>query len=194
MNSEIIERVKENLKDGLEQIDQIAIRNNIEIWKSVNGFPNYAVSSKGNVKNVVTKRILKPTLNSRGYFTVDLCKNGMRKNHKVHRLVALTYIPNPDNKPCVDHKNNIKTDNNATNLRFATHNENGMNQSLSSKNTTKVKGVYWHKQAKKWHSQITINLKLIHIGLYTTLEEAKEARKNKANELFGEFINTCEAY
>ena len=84
MNSEIIENVKMNIARGLELFDQEAIRRGIEIWKPIKGYPNYSVSSLGNVKNVITKRILKPDIR-RGYFYVQLCKSGVNKKYNIHR-------------------------------------------------------------------------------------------------------------
>lgn len=83
-----------------------------EIWKPVRGYDGlYEVSNYGRVRNARTKRILKQQLDGKGYLRVGLCKNGIMKTHKVHRLVAETFIPNPNNLPQVNHKNEDKTDN-----------------------------------------------------------------------------------
>ena len=192
MNSEMIENVKINIAKGLELFDKEAIRRNIEIWRPIEGYPNYVISSKGNVKNVVTKRILKPVKSKKGYYNVNLHNKGEGKKMQIHRLVALTFFQNLENKPFVDHKNNIKTDNSVNNLRFATNIENCQNQSIAKNNTSNVKGVSFDKTLQKWRAQITINRKIMYIGCYNTLEEAKEARQNKAKSLFGEFTNACE--
>ena len=76
----------------------------MEEYKLIKNFENYSVSNIGNVKNNNTNKILKQC-NNNGYKKVYL--NG--KYLSVHRLVAETFILNPENKPCVDHKNNIKT-------------------------------------------------------------------------------------
>lgn len=62
-----------------------------------------------------------------GYLFITLYKNGKGKQFNIHRLVAKHFVPNPDNKPCVDHINGIKTDNRACNLRWCTHKENSNN-------------------------------------------------------------------
>ena len=66
-------------------------------------------------------------LNGRGYLEYVFYVNGENKYITVHKLVAETFIPNPDNKPCVDHINTIKTDNRVENLRWVTQQENMLN-------------------------------------------------------------------
>ena len=80
-----------------------------------------------------------------------------KKSYNIHRLVCRTFINNPDNKECVDHKNNDKTNNHISNLRFATSKENNQNSSIRLDNTSKVKGVNFDKKAKKWRAQIKID-------------------------------------
>ena len=105
-----------------------------EIWKDIEGYEGiYQVSNLGNVrslnyKNTGETRILKTRINRCGYICV--CLGRKRKDFKVHRLVAIAFIPNPENKPCVDHINAIRTDNRVENLRWVTHEEN-MNNPLS---------------------------------------------------------------
>jgi hypothetical protein len=77
-------------------------------------------------------------------------------------------------------------------LRFVTGQENSRNSSLSKNNTSKIKGVYFHKRVNKWNARIMINWKLIHIGCFSDIEDAKQARQAKAKELFGDYVNSCE--
>jgi len=144
------------------------------------------------VKNNLTGRVLKTSLRGSGYKKVDLSKNGKSKTVNIHQLVAKHFLLNPDNKLCIDHIDNDKTNNNISNLRFATHIENGRNSSISKKNTSGVKGVCFDKPRQKWRARIGINNKLIHIGYFDTLEDAKTARQNRANLEFGEYINLIE--
>lgn len=187
-----MEQIKTNMKKGIDLFDKEAIRRNIEIWRIIDGYYNYEVSSKGNIRNVATGRILKQRINRDGYYIVDLRNETKAKTLQVHRIIANAFIENVNGKKCVDHINNNKTDNNAINLRFATNQENNFNSSICSNNTSGYKGVSWHKQKSKWRARIKINNKSIHIGYFVSLEEAKTARQNKAKELFGEYINSCE--
>jgi hypothetical protein len=156
--------------------------------------PNYeySVSNMGNVRNDKTNRILQPGINSRGYYNVNLYKNGKRKNMTVHKLVANTFIANLDYKQCIDHKNNNKLDNNINNLRWATNTENSRNRNMNSNNSSGYKGVVLDKKTQKWSARITIDGIKIHIGYYTTIKEAAKARLDRARYVFGQYINACE--
>lgn len=96
----------------------------MEIFKSF--APKYEVSTIGNIKSFNGKapRILKPSPNKNGYLRVCIYIGDKKKNCFVHRLVAQAFIPNPDNKPEVNHKNGIKTDNRVENLEWVTTSEN----------------------------------------------------------------------
>lgn len=89
----------------------------------------YYITSCGRVWSYRTNKFLKPTLSKHGYFYVTLVdKEGNRVKRKIHRLVAEAYIPNPDNKPEVDHINRRRTDNYVNNLRWVTRVENSDNR------------------------------------------------------------------
>lgn len=101
-----------------------------EIWKDVVGYEGlYQVSNYGRVKSLNynrtgQERIMSPRHTKNGYLELLLYKDGKRKQHQTHRLVAKAFIPNPDNKPYLDHINTIRTDNRTDNLRWVTHKEN----------------------------------------------------------------------
>lgn len=90
-----------------------------EIWKPIKDFPSYEISNLGNIRNI-NGSIKSQQIDKYGYLVTDLYNNEGRKNVKVHRLVAKEFIPNPDNKPTVNHINEIKTDNRVENLCWMT--------------------------------------------------------------------------
>lgn len=102
--------------------------NNICKWKHTHIFSEYyLVSNDGKVKSLRTEKLLKPTTDKDGYLYYVLCVDGVRKTIKAHRLVAMAFIENTENKSAIDHINGIKTDNNVENLRWVTNKENTHN-------------------------------------------------------------------
>ena len=92
-----------------------------EIWCPIKGYEGiYEVSDQGRVKSIGygKERTLKPGRNTQGYLQVKLCKNGEKKMYLVHRLVVQTFIPNPDNLPQVNHKDENKENNSVQNLEW----------------------------------------------------------------------------
>lgn len=118
----------------------------VEIWKDVVGYEGlYQVSNLGRVRSldksieIQTKRngktlkpfrafykgkILKPTIDPHGYALVQLRNNGDAWFVRVHRLVAMAFLPNPDHKPCINHLDNTRNNNVVTNLEWCTYQEN----------------------------------------------------------------------
>lgn len=96
-----------------------------EIWLPVKyGNGKKEVSSFGRVRNSVTKRILKSCISRGGYPSISFWVDKKNRSYKIHRLVAETFIPNPENKYTVNHKDFDKTNNHISNLEWATTNEN----------------------------------------------------------------------
>jgi hypothetical protein len=109
----------------LKLLEELEEECECEEWKDVVGYEDsYMISSLG---RLLSKRgILKPSLAS-GYYAVNLYKEGVHKTWKIHRLVGLHFIPNPDELPEVDHKNRNKLDNSIQNLRWVSHRDNMIN-------------------------------------------------------------------
>ena len=156
----------------------------IEVFKDVPNYEGiYQVSNFGRVKSLsriivnrgakycCEEKILKPLKTKKGYLKICLYKNGKSKTFSIHVLVAMAFL---DFKPngnilVIDHKNNVKDDNNLKNLQIISHREN------SSKDKRKTKGkfigVHWIKGRRKWRSQIQIKGQNIILGIFETEEE-----------------------
>ena len=94
------------------------------MWKPIQGYEDeYLISDRGEVWSIRGNRILQPKREKTGYLRITLSTPTSRKTFAVHRLVALAFIPNPENKPTVNHLNEIKNDNRVENLSWATHRE-----------------------------------------------------------------------
>tara|TARA_R110002020_G_scaffold11610_1_gene43459 strand:+ start:701 stop:1132 length:432 start_codon:yes stop_codon:yes gene_type:complete len=134
--------------------------------EKIKGFDNYEIDREGNVRNK-TNRFLKQHKERSGYLYVGLRKDGKGYKIKIHRLLALQFIDNPDNLPWVDHIDRDKLNNNLDNLRWVTISQNSRNK--------ECKGYYWNKEANKWKAQYKLNCKMHHIGYYDTEEQARNA-------------------
>jgi hypothetical protein len=113
----------------------------IEDYVEIDGFPNYMIDENGNIYTKKLKRLLKPQKSKDGYMCINLYKNeGKPTSFSIHKLVALTFVDNPDNKPHINHINNIKNDNRAENLEWVTVAENNQHSYDTSerKGTRKI--------------------------------------------------------
>ena len=162
-----------------------------EIFKTIDGFDNYEISNIGNVRNKKTGRILKPSI-SKGYYCVNLWRNKIKFIQRNHKLVANAFIENQDNKPLTDHFDNNTLNNNVNNLRWCSNQENMRNKKIPKNNKSGIKGVCYSEKLNKWNAYIKIDKKTINLGYFNSLEEAGNVRREKATELFGEFLNDCE--
>ena len=155
-----------------------------EEWRSISGYINYQVSNIGRVRNVNTARILCPRLEKTGYHRIGLCKNGIQHIFLTHRLVAIEFIDNPNNKEHVDHIDGNKINNTILNLRWVNRSQNMMNSRKRMTNASSTyKGVTFDKRTGKWKVGITVNKNRIHLGYF---ENEKDAAR--------EYNEACEQY
>jgi hypothetical protein len=101
----------------------------MEEWQEIINFPNYSVSNFGNVKNNKTNKLMKINVKG-GYCHISLKNETSKKSFKIHRLVASAFIPNPENKPEVNHEDKNKLNNNVENLTWMTRKENNQHKSI----------------------------------------------------------------
>jgi len=145
-----------------------------ELYSTITDFENYAISNFGNVLNKKTQRILKPSTSRNGYFHIVLSKNNIQTTYNIHILMANAFIKNPQNKKFVSHINQNKLDNDINNLRFATRIEQSRTRLKKTNCTSIYKGVCFLKTSDRWKSQICINKKVKHLGLFNTELEAAQ--------------------
>ena len=123
-------------------------------WKKIEQLNNlYEVSDSGLIRKIKTGKLLKPKLNHKGYERITILIKGNRYIFRVHRLVAQAFIPNPLNKPQVNHKNGIKTDNRVDNLEWVSNSENikhAEHNGLVQKNRKPCALLYKGKEIKRF--------------------------------------------
>ena len=154
-----------------------------EIWKDIEGYEGlYWASNLGNIKSL--KKILKLNKVAKGYFHATLYKDGIPKTFKAHRLTAKAFIPNPENKNEVNHKDGIKTNNNILNLEWNTRAEN--NRHAIENGLLKFKkgeGNFWYNKTRgnSCRKKLVIDLET---GIfYDCAKDASDAKNFTYNQL-----------
>ena len=95
--------------------------------KNIDGFNgNYLINKDGEIFSKHRRKYLSVSVSQDGYSVVGLCKDGKCKPYRLHRLIASAFIPNKENKPQINHKNSIRTDNRIENLEWVTASENNV--------------------------------------------------------------------
>ena len=183
--------------------------NYMELWKIIEGFENYEISNFGKLKklptiqkhskdkNYLTKtKIILGSKTSQGYFSYSLNKKRML----AHRLVAKSFIPNPENKPCVNHKDGNKLNNHYTNLEWCTYSENSIHafeNGLNKRIDFYVKGKIPVNALKIINTKTgiifeSIKLAAESIGMKSRTLTAKLSGQNKNNTDFIVFKQICD--
>ena len=173
---------------------------NQEIWKDINDFNGYyQVSNLGNVKSlkrfvtkithknptIIKERILKPGVNTNGYYIVGLRKSEIRITAKVHKLVAMAFLNHMPSgfDLVINHIDLNKKNNNANNLEIISQRENANKKHIP--HSSQYTGVSWNKHNKKWCAFIQINGKNKNIGSFENEYDAHLAYQNKLKEING---------
>lgn len=162
----------------------------METWKDIKGYEGlYQVSNLGNIRSLDKKindyrganvrlikgKLLTPFDNGNGYLVIGLIHNGARKNFYMHRLVATYFVPNPDGKPVINHKDRNKYNNKAENLEWVTQRENVL---YSAERMRHPKSVVRTNTGEKYitcrssNKRYRVNIKRKEYGEFKTLAEA----------------------
>lgn len=151
----------------------------MEQWKKIKDYENYSVSNFGNVRNDITNK--KIYLNDKGgeYLSVNLYKNNKRKRFYVHRLVAIYFIENKDNKPEVNHIDGDKHNNDYTNLEWVTRSENIIHALKNNLIDTSKISKHHTGKIKCNYKVYSYNVKTKEVNCY-----------NNIHDLFNEFVRT----
>ncbi|UUV46403.1 HNH endonuclease [Bacillus phage vB_BanS-Thrax3] len=146
----------------------------IEIWKPLKGIiecgDNYEISNLGRLKSLTRNTIMKCQVSDRGYLKVKLYYQGKTKTCRIHRLVALAFVNNPDKKPEVNHKDGNKLNNRFDNLEWSTRMDNIKHSFDMNLNKTKGEG---NHHAKITEDDVREIRKLYKTGRYTQRELEK---------------------
>lgn len=176
-----------------------------EIWKDITGYEGvYQVSSESRVKSLartipyrdgrnrpVKEMILNDSVDSIGYPVVALWANNRSRAYRVHRLVMTAFVPNPNNKRCVNHKNGIKSDNRLENLEWVTYKENnqhawvnGMNEGIRKATGKRASKVVIDTASGKEYPSAKIAAKEMGMNYSTFLGWLNDDNRNETNLKF----------
>ena len=133
---------------------------------NIKGYPGYYISKRGILYSKLsgTWKKRKLNLDNRGYYIAKLHNDKVRKHFRINRLVAMVYIPNPDNLPIVCHKDNVRTNNHYKNLYWGTHKENSLQmirEGRSSKGKPRNKKLNPLVIRREWENSKGISLRAL---------------------------------
>lgn len=155
-----------------------------ETWKALAGFPAYEGSTTGQIRNAATKCIRSLTIQKDGYEYVTMRRDGKYWSRSIHRLIALTFIDNPDNLPTVNHKNWDRTDNNVDNLEWASRSNQVLHQ---PRPRNRSKG----SSRPVWKCDVLTRERLF---MYGSVRDAAEAMGTKHNSVITSNMSSAFGY
>ncbi len=127
-----------------------------ETWKQIESLPKgYRINQKGDIKNKHNKILKNTSTNNCGYKRISIRINKKLKRFFIHRLLAITFIKNKLNKPCINHKDGNKENNKLTNLEWCTHSENSkhaIKKNLYTPNTKPM--IEYNKKHGFWNQKL----------------------------------------
>ena len=137
-----------------------------KIMKNIKGYEGlYGITTEGDVYSYKSKKFLKPVADCKGYLFVRLCKDGKVKNYRIHRLVAEAYLPNSENLPQINHRDENKTNNCLQNLEWcdASYNTNYGTRNEKVSNSKKIPILQYTLDGefiREWHSATDIGIEV----------------------------------
>lgn len=152
------------------------------MWKQIEDY-DYEINSKGIVRRISNKKIKKSHLRKSGYVSIQLCLNFEKKNYYLHRLLAIYFITNIDNKSFVNHINGVKHDNRLCNLEWVSHSENmihGFKNGLC-KVHDKLKDLQKEMSESKKKKVYYYNSHKELLQVFNSVKEAEEVLNYKGN-------------
>lgn len=154
-----------------------------EEWKDITGYEGlYMISNLGRIRSFITRKYLKPSINTNGYYRVGLSKDNKSKHFRVHRLVAKHFIGEQETseRKFINHIDSDRSNNTLINLEWVTSMENQCHGYKNKKTSSQYSGVsHWNGY---WRARITVDGKPIDLSTYKTEEEAYMARKKYEEE------------
>lgn len=161
----------------------------MEVWKDISGYEGfYKVSNLGRVMSLKNARVLIEQNNGTGYMRVALSKNGVTKAIYIHRLVAMAFCENPQNKPCVNHIDYDRRNNAASNLEWCTPKENtshSIEHFYGQKNSSKTSNTgekYIYFRNNKYYVKLSCESRY---AVFKDFGSAIEHRNRRVMEAYG---------
>ena len=164
--------------------------NKEQIWKPIKDFPNYSISYNGIVMNTATNRVVKGCIikfPNTNYRNLKLRNDKKRYTLKLHRVLAIAFIPNPDNLPFIDHIDGNGLNNHLDNLRWCSNSDNNQNKEVQKNNKLGIKNINYDSKQNRYTFQKKYRKKLFQ-KYFKTLEEAIECKNEWYDNHKDEFM------